>query len=114
MNNKKQVLNKEVMINLIGDDQVAARKFEIEFLKQAKDSIAEITAYFNQERFKEISEAAHYLKTSANAIGAEITADHLQQLENCAINQDSMQCKQQIIEIHQAVKQVYAEVVNND
>ncbi len=113
MKSDKQVLNREVIINLIGDDKVAARKFELEFLKQAKMSIADITSYFNQQRYQKISEVAHYLKTSAKAVGAEITAEHLQQLEVCAINQDLMQCKQQIIELHQAVKQVYAEVTNN-
>ena len=110
---EKQVLNNEVMFNLIGDDQPMAKKFKIEFLKQAKESLAEITAHFNQQQFSGINEVAHFLKTSAKAVGAEITAEHLQLLEQFALDQDLSNCKKEILSIHQAVKQVY-EVVRHD
>jgi len=46
--NELQVLNRQVMIDLIGDDQEMMRKFEIQFLQQAKISIAKIAELFKQ------------------------------------------------------------------
>jgi len=110
---KRQILNRSVMIALIGDDEQMARHFEIEFLKQAKASLAIIIENFNSENYVGIKEEAHYLKTSASAVGAEITANLLQELEGIALQNDKAKCKQQIKSLHQSVSQVY-EVIRNE
>lgn len=109
---EKQILNKNVIKNLIGDDAELIRKFEIEFLQQAKQSIGKIVAMFNKNDFSAIKEEAHYIKTSAKAIGAEQTADLLQALEDNALNNDKGTCKQQIILINQSLKLVYGAIMN--
>ncbi len=110
--NKRQILNHNAMLNLIGEDQVLSRKFEIQFLQQAKQSIAKIASSFTKSEFNQIKEEAHFLKTSACAIGAEQTADLLESLEEIALNKDNMQCKEHIILINRAVKQVYGVITN--
>lgn len=109
---ERQILNKNIIKDLIGDDAELIRKFEIEFLQQAKESIGKIVAMFNQNDFAAIKEEAHYIKTSAKAIGAEQTADLLQTLEDNALNNDKATCKQQIILINQSLKLVYGAIMN--
>jgi HPt (histidine-containing phosphotransfer) domain-containing protein len=111
-NNQRQILNRQVMINLIGDDQAMMRKFEIQFLQQAKVSIAKIAELFKNNELKPIKEEAHFLKTSARAIGAEQTADLLQSLEEAALKEDKTLCKEHIILINRAVKEVYGVITN--
>ena len=108
----RQVLNRQVMVDLIGDDQEMMRKFEIQFLQQAKISIAKIAELFKKNELKPIKEEVHFLKTSARAVGAEQSADLLQSLEEVALKQDKAQCKEHIILINRAVKQVYGVITN--
>jgi len=117
MNNRnddkqRQILNRQVMIDLIGDDQAMMRKFEIQFLQQAKVSIAKIAELFKKNELKPIKEEAHFLKTSARAIGAEQVADLLQSLEESVLKEDNKLCKKYIILINRAVKQVYGVITN--
>jgi HPt (histidine-containing phosphotransfer) domain-containing protein len=107
MDNNLKILNRNVMFELIGDDEALMKKFEIEFLQQAKKSIAQLSSAYTAANFTEIKEAAHFLKTSAKAVGAEITADYLQQLEDESLNNNKEQCKALIISINSSVKSVY-------
>jgi HPt (histidine-containing phosphotransfer) domain-containing protein len=113
-----QILNRNVMRDLIGDDKALTKQFHIEFLKQAKVSLNKIAVFFNSNNFTSIKEEAHFLKTSAKAIGAEKTAYLLEGLEMMALaidkekEKDQDKCKQQIIDINTTLKQVYGEVVN--
>jgi len=106
------VLNRSVMRELIGDDDALAKQFETEFLKQAKLSLNKIVGFFNKDEFKEIKEEAHFLKTSAKAIGAELTADLLQQLEQASLDANKANCKIIIVKVSDSVKQVYGEITN--
>ncbi len=111
MNNQpREVLNREVMRNLIGDDMVLIRKFEVEFLQQAKLSVAKIVQLYGREQFSEIKEEAHFLKTSAKAVGAEQVADLLETLEGNALEKAKEKCKQGIVLISRSLKQVYGAV----
>jgi len=112
MNDNLQILNTKVMFDLIGDDKALIRKFKIEFLQQAKKSIKEISAAYSENAFEQIKKETHFLKTSAKAIGAEVTADYLQQLEDKSLLEDKEQCKQLIILLNHSVKQVYGEIKN--
>ncbi|WP_440873718.1 Hpt domain-containing protein [Thalassotalea sp. PLHSN55] len=110
---EKKVLNREVMKNLIGDDDMALiRKFEIEFLQQAKVSMAKIVQLFGSNKLVEIKEEAHFLKTSAKAIGAEQVAEHLENLEQAGLDQDKEKCKALIMLSNQGLKAVYGAVKN--
>ncbi|MFT5756459.1 MAG: HPt (histidine-containing phosphotransfer) domain-containing protein [Alteromonadaceae bacterium] len=107
-----KILNRNVMRDLIGDDEVLTKKFHIEFLKQAKISLNKIALCFNSNDFTAIKEEAHFLKTSAKAIGAEKTAYLLENLEIMALAKEKEKCKQHIIDINATLKQVYGEIVN--
>ena len=107
-----KILNREGMKALIGDDMEMIKKFEVEFLQQAKVSISKFADAYKQDAYEELKEEAHFLKTLAKAIGAEVLAEHLEQLEHTALDNDKQQCKQQIIAINNSVKQVYGAVVN--
>lgn len=113
-NTQRQILNRNIMRDLIGDDEALTKQFHIEFLKQAKVSLNKIATLFNSDNFPSIKEEAHFLKTSAKAIGAEKTAYLLENLEMMALEKeiDKEQCKQQIVHINTALKQVYGEIVN--
>ena len=108
-----KVLNNQVMIDLIGNDAVMIRKFKIEFLQQAHKTMQEIVREYQQSNFSALKEQAHYLKTSAKAIGAEITGDLLQSLEESALAKNKEACKQTLIKTNQAIKSVY-EVISNE
>ena len=110
--NSRKVLNKDVMKNLIGDDKAMIRKFEIEFLQQAKASLAKIAQLYSSGQLIEIKEEAHFLKTSAKAVGAEQVAYLLGSLEGSALTQSSGECKQAIVSINDALKNVYGAVKN--
>ncbi|MBA6252140.1 MULTISPECIES: Hpt domain-containing protein [unclassified Colwellia] len=112
IDSQRQILNRNVMRDLIGDDVALARKFEIEFLKQAKGSINKIALSYNSHNFTAIKEEAHYLKTSAKAVGAEQTAALLEALESMALDKNIAECKQKIVSINAALKQVYGAIVN--
>jgi HPt (histidine-containing phosphotransfer) domain-containing protein len=110
--NNFQILNKNVMYDLVGDDEALIRKFEIEFLHQAKASIEKLSKAYKASNFNEIKEEAHFLKTSAKAVGAEQSADYLQQLEDESLNGNKEKCKTFIILINNAVKDVYGVIKN--
>lgn len=106
----KSVLNKQTMRSLIGDDDALREKFEIDFLKQGKQSLRKMTALFNESQFELIQQEAHFLKTSAKAVGAEQVAAILQELETIALSSDGVACKEMIISLNTALKQVYGMV----
>jgi len=111
-NLQRQILNRNVMRDLIGDDVALAKKFEIEFLKQAKTSVSKIAFSYNTQNFSAIKAEAHFLKTSAKAVGAEKMAELLETLEHIALNKNIAECKQQIVSVNTALKQVYGVIVN--
>lgn len=105
-----QVLNREIMIDLVGDDHDYIQKCELNFIKQAQTNYNEIVAAFKQNDFTEIKDKAHFLKTSASAIGAEQLAHSLQELEHLAAGEHSSSCKKLIVDISKSIKLVYEEI----
>ena len=106
------VLNRDVMRQLIGDDQQLIKQFEVDFLKQAKQSLSKIVTLYNDGKITAIKEEAHFLKTSAKAIGAEQTADLLLDLEMLSLEQDRQGCSRLIQEVGQSVKLVHGEILH--
>jgi len=108
-----QVLNRNVMIQLIGNEPEMIRQFEIDFLKQAKVSLRKILAMYNNSQILEIKEEAHFLKTSAKAVGAEQTSYLLQALEQSGLDQDKAKCKTLILQIKEALQSVHGVIIND-
>jgi len=106
------VLNKNTMLELVGDDPELIQQFQIDFLKQAQESLPQLVALFQQQEFNQIKELAHFLKTSAKAIGAEVVANLLQKLEYSALEHDIKECKQFIVQTNVAVKQLHGVIIS--
>lgn len=106
------ILNRSVMNDLIGNDEKLIKKFEVDFLVQGKLSVQKITKLYNSNEISQIKEEAHFLKTSAKAVGAELVASILQRLEYASESKERSACKESIIQLNEALKQVY-EVVKN-
>jgi len=102
-----KTINQQVMIDLIGDVKAEIVHFQQQFLRQAKTSLQHIAQLYRQEQFNKIKDEAHFLKTSAKAIGAELCAYHLQTLEYASLAQDKIKCKQHIHNLSNELKQVY-------
>ncbi|MCF6434249.1 MULTISPECIES: Hpt domain-containing protein [unclassified Pseudoalteromonas] len=102
-----QVLNEQVMLELLGDDTTEINSFRQQFLQQAKSSLQKIAALYREQQFKQIKDEAHYLKTSAKAIGAERCAYYLQQIEDASLALDKVQCKQHIQTLSEEIKGVF-------
>ncbi|WP_440056323.1 Hpt domain-containing protein (plasmid) [Pseudoalteromonas sp. T1lg65] len=96
----KQTLNQQVIIDLIGDDPDSAKQFYRDFLVQAKSSFDKLRDYCKTAQYQSLKDEAHYLKTSAKAIGAEILAEQLQSLEEAALNNDKDACIACVKAIH--------------
>ena len=108
-----QTLNKQTLINIIGDEPDERLKFLASFLKQSQISLKKFVQLYNQDDYLNIREEAHFLKTSANAIGAEKVGDILQQLEENAVESHKTKCKILIQHINVEVKQVYVKFKND-
>ncbi|CAM4207858.1 Hpt domain-containing protein [Pseudoalteromonas byunsanensis] len=102
-----QVLNEQVMHELLGDDESEINNFRQQFLQQAKSSLQKIASFYREQQFKQIKDEAHYLKTSAKAIGAERCAYYLQQLEDASLALDKAQCKNHIQSLSNEIKGVF-------
>lgn len=112
--NNKQVINPQTLTDLIGDDPVFIKKFKVDFLHQAKKSMQELAEQYQQNNAQKMKEAAHFLKTSAKAVGAEITAQLLQELEDSVIDNSKEKNKAQLILITNSIKSVYEVIINEN
>ena len=106
---KLLTLNKQTLVDLIGNEPEELYQFRLRFLQQAKESLKKLVQLYNADSYNEIKEEAHFLKTSAKAIGAEKTAQFLQQLEHEALNGHKINCKLLIKNINSEIKLVYQE-----
>ncbi|ABO22777.1 Hpt domain-containing protein [Shewanella loihica] len=112
MKNSPQILNPKIMRDLIGNDPGLIAQFKQDFVAQARTSLRELATHYNNREFAGLKQKAHFLKTSAKAIGAEEVADKLQHLEYAALGEDMPQCKQLIIQLKNALQSLI-EVINS-
>ena len=108
----QQILNENIMLELIGDKPEIIKQFKIDFLKQAKASFQKITHMYNADQFIGIKEEAHFLKTSAKAVGAEQISQLLQALEISSSKFYKNECKELILKIKIALQQIYGVIAN--
>ncbi|KMT66238.1 Hpt domain-containing protein [Catenovulum maritimum] len=83
MQNNK-VFDESIMHSLIGEEPELISEYQLEFYKQSITTLKEIALLFNKKDFQALKESAHFLKTSAKAIGAMRCASTLQALEDTA------------------------------
>ncbi|WP_394226644.1 Hpt domain-containing protein [Pseudoalteromonas spongiae] len=91
--------NNKVMLELIGEDYEKIQQFQSEFLHQANVYFRKLVETYNQEQFDIVKQHAHFLKTSAKAIGAERTAYFLATIEKYASNKDKPALKQLLLKL---------------
>ncbi|CAM4138657.1 Hpt domain-containing protein [Pseudoalteromonas ostreae] len=102
-----QIINKDTIKQLIGDNSHEIDSFYQQFLQQAKTSLKKLADYYQQSAFNELRNEAHYLKTSATAVGAERCSYCLQQLEFSSHALDKEQCKTHLQSLSHAIKEVF-------
>lgn len=95
--NELPILSHNVLIDFIGNDKNSINEFYIEFMQQADTSMKFLTMHFNARNFEKISEEAHFLKTSAMAIGAQRTGQILHMLEDKAREKNTKECYQELV-----------------
>ncbi|KID55884.1 hypothetical protein JF50_16190 [Pseudoalteromonas luteoviolacea] len=98
--NELQTLNRRTIEELVGDEPAKIAKFHFEFLKQASVVLKSIVKSFNISDFNELKSQAHYLKTSAKAVGAERCAYFLETIENYSLDENKPAIKQVIIKLN--------------
>lgn len=104
------ILNRQVMADLLGDDKQMIQQFERDFVAQAKSIVAEMIALIKLKQFVQLKAKAHYLKTSAKAIGAEQSAFWLQQIEHDCNEQHFEHCQTSLKSLMLTLQQVEKEV----
>jgi CheY-like chemotaxis protein/HPt (histidine-containing phosphotransfer) domain-containing protein len=95
--NELPILSHNVLIDFIGNDKNSINEFYIEFMQQADTSMKFLTMHFNARNFEKISEEAHFLKTSAMAIGAQRTGQILHILEDKAREKSTKECYRELV-----------------
>ena len=99
MDDSLAIYDSSILIGLVGDDVAVVADFQQQFIQQAIGCIKELTIAYNQKNSAEIKEKAHFLKTSAKAVGALRCAERLQQIENDALQQNFENVKQLIMQL---------------
>ncbi|MER2491998.1 Hpt domain-containing protein [Catenovulum sediminis] len=105
------IYDPEVLVSLIGDDQPLIEEYKKEFVKQCVPTLRGIAAAFNKNENTEVKDQAHYLKTSAKAIGAMRCAARLQKIEDCALSDDRVSLKQHITLLQNDIRDVKKEFI---
>lgn len=108
-----QILNRNIMKDLIGDEPDLIKQFEIDFLNQAKGSLHKMASMYNADQLVEITEEAHFLKTSAKAVGAERISQLLQTLEESSAKQKKSECRELILKTKVALQEIHGVIAND-
>jgi len=114
---QKALLNKQTMIDLLGNDDDSIQYFRLQFVEQSEAILPELLEYLESGCFDKLQLKAHFLKTSAKAVGAEMTADSLYQLELSANAQDpktSAMIMDSLLLLHTELKAIILESSNRD
>ncbi|MCF2907858.1 Hpt domain-containing protein [Pseudoalteromonas sp. DL2-H2.2] len=101
-------LNQQTLVDLIGEDMPTIARFQRDFVTQAESSCKLFLSAYSSAAYPELKEHAHFLKTSARAIGAERCSEYLAQLEEAALSADRPHCRRLLISIAQEVKALNA------
>ncbi len=108
-----KVLNRQVMSDLVGDDMALIRKFQLDFIVQAEQSLIKLENAFHCADYMAITAQSHYLKTSSKALGAEQISELLELLEIVANDQNLTVCGRYILHLKTQLNQLGG-VINNE
>ncbi|KZN43972.1 Hpt domain-containing protein [Pseudoalteromonas luteoviolacea] len=109
-----KTLNRNTIIDLVGDEPDKIRKFHAEFLAQAATVLKTIVQSFNINDFGELKSQAHFLKTSARAVGAERSAYFLETIERYSLTKNKSAIKQIIIKLNGEFIAIKKELTNGE
>ena len=76
-----EAVNPQALRQVFGDDADTLREILLEFVEPARANVAEILAAVERRSAADVGAAAHKMKSSSRAIGAEALADLCQRLE---------------------------------
>ncbi|MGB0938736.1 MAG: Hpt domain-containing protein [Colwellia sp.] len=96
---KYQLLNPKTMIDILGDDEDSIKEFRLLFIEQSTQCLPELRELLRMQSFDKLKLKAHYLKTSARAVGAEKSALQLYKLENSAVMHNAIESAKIIDEL---------------
>lgn len=113
MSDQMQLLNPETMAELLGDDTELINQFKQQFLEQAHECLPKLIKEFKQSSFEDMKETAHFLKTSARAVGAEQMSYLLQDIEQNCLDLQVDALKQQIVALNQSIIEVKEAIHGN-
>ena len=111
--NELPILSHNVLIDFIGNDKNSINEFYIEFMQQADTSMKFLTMHFNARNFEKISEEAHFLKTSAMAIGAQRTGQILHILEDKAREKSTKECYRELVALKTTLIALKSSIANH-
>ena len=109
------IFNQENLSSLVGNDDAIGRRYCETFMDQVREVLPEIAQMAQAEQLSDAYQRAHYLKTSAKAVGAEEMVEHLVQFEDLCKQEKLDSCielvgkiNQAFVAFNQAVRRTYA------
>ncbi|WP_111977688.1 Hpt domain-containing protein [Algibacillus agarilyticus] len=106
MPNDCAIYDPAILSSLIGNEEDLINEYKQEFIKQSITSLKTIALNYNKHDYHAMKEDAHYLKTSAKALGALQCAQRLQAIENAALKEDKNLLKQLVMELKTDVQNI--------
>lgn len=110
LTNNLPILDNKVLLGLLGGNKSQLRAFQLEFLLEASVTVEKISLAKNKVDFDSIKNMAHYLCSSATAVGASRFANTLMQLEESAEQREKSRCDECFLELLQQLKLVRKEI----
>lgn len=105
-------LNTSTLSQLLGDDPQTIQSFYADFLTQAKQEANTMRACCARLDYAGLAEHAHFLKTSAAAIGGEQMASLLQRLEQTCETGQPQQVARLMDKFYQALADIEGVITN--
>lgn len=96
------IFNQQVLRSLVGSDDSKAKRYCETFIEQVREVLPEIATMAQAEQLSDAYQRAHYLKTSAKAVGAEDMVEYLMQFEDACQQQEMGVCIERVGKINQA------------
>ncbi len=104
---ERQLINDKVMQALLGDDDESILEFKQQFLVQSAQCLMQMKDLLISEDLIELGFTAHFLKTSAQAIGAEQSAHLLAEIEQAAKHHKLAFCTAHLSKLERLHHQLY-------
>ncbi len=104
--NRKNIFNRQPLIDLIGDNESLIAEYQQAFMRQALNSLDALASKLDHHDFSGVKETAHFLKTSARVVGADYILECLDKLENAALSYSLAACRGCMEKLSHAVREL--------